>query len=968
MKNSKTLPRIYSISTVNVVMHYNQDYLVHPTRTDFTGENGAGKSIIADLLQLIFIHDPKLIKFGTEGRKNEEYYTLPKDANEAAFVFLNIEVFEDRFITIGVRIPFKKGKPIIPFVISKDPDLDKNIKDLLYRKDEWITSNHFIKNKKFLEIDKLSIHLRDTYRLYLKPFTRLSGREKYYAFLFEKEIIPINLARENNRKTFAKIIQSFAKAKALNIDNSDDLKQFIFEDSKQQYKGEFDRYKSNFEEQIQRHKENKKYVKDLTEKQAQLSELERKENHKKEKIRKWSEAEVRHHYHVKNETFTAFDKSKRELQSCLKRQNALEGEIKVVGKSLSKIEEVVNEFDTSVNNLKSYKGIYEKYDDSKQRKQRLIDTKPPDILEKIEKQINVDKFGIQEIEKRINEFKPIYKKYGSVKIIREKVREQKRIIEKRKLDLNSEIERIKTIIEIIDSNKVDTLFAKVLERGDAISEVQETVLFNLIDVNWDVPNEVRSGTRYTDTQDILSETNIRKDEQRQGVWLKTGHLHEFIPFRKERRLFDNADNIKQAISNERTKLQAKIKELERELTQIGSFEEGRATDKLSIDGCDLDEILYGHAVVNSFEETAAIIQNLNTKISGIDNELEKYEIELNQKRDNIRSDIDDDNLVMLLEKYEKELKDKRREKDKLISQEANVKADMKSLNESKIPDSRKKMQETETAYKIAEEKYIEKLTYFEKNFPKIAQNFDANPKISESQLDKYEDEKIKAENDYIIEYKTIVGHFKETKEQGSWEINQEIDDENYDFTILEKVLLGQIKHRDNIQDKLNSLNDEGLKIAKNICDIMLKVFKDTKDKYDEHRRIIYNLNTFFKHKDRRISKRYFLKINFSENEVHKISWLKKLHSEVANIFSDDKLFSGEISVEQYIEDFYSQVAGFEDEVHIGQLLDPQIYFDLEVQLADENGNETGSTGQTYAAIIMLCIARLSKVETGVTVI
>lgn len=50
-------PRIYSISTVGIVMHYNQDYLLHPVRTDFTGRNGIGKSLIADLLQIIFIAD-----------------------------------------------------------------------------------------------------------------------------------------------------------------------------------------------------------------------------------------------------------------------------------------------------------------------------------------------------------------------------------------------------------------------------------------------------------------------------------------------------------------------------------------------------------------------------------------------------------------------------------------------------------------------------------------------------------------------------------------------------------------------------------------------------------------------------------------------------------------------------------------------------------------------------------------------
>ena len=46
-------PKIYSISTVGILKHFNQDYLLHPLRTDFTGGNGVGKSIIADLIQMV---------------------------------------------------------------------------------------------------------------------------------------------------------------------------------------------------------------------------------------------------------------------------------------------------------------------------------------------------------------------------------------------------------------------------------------------------------------------------------------------------------------------------------------------------------------------------------------------------------------------------------------------------------------------------------------------------------------------------------------------------------------------------------------------------------------------------------------------------------------------------------------------------------------------------------------------------
>ena len=50
----KKYPRIYSIHTVGIRNHNNADYLIHPLRTDFTGESTTGKSLVgADLPQLI---------------------------------------------------------------------------------------------------------------------------------------------------------------------------------------------------------------------------------------------------------------------------------------------------------------------------------------------------------------------------------------------------------------------------------------------------------------------------------------------------------------------------------------------------------------------------------------------------------------------------------------------------------------------------------------------------------------------------------------------------------------------------------------------------------------------------------------------------------------------------------------------------------------------------------------------------
>ncbi len=87
-------PRIYSLSTAGIRQHNNADYLLHPIRTDFTGDNGLGKSVIADLMQLIFIPKRYMWKPGTEGvGKNDrkiEGIPLNKDYVEHGYTFINI--------------------------------------------------------------------------------------------------------------------------------------------------------------------------------------------------------------------------------------------------------------------------------------------------------------------------------------------------------------------------------------------------------------------------------------------------------------------------------------------------------------------------------------------------------------------------------------------------------------------------------------------------------------------------------------------------------------------------------------------------------------------------------------------------------------------------------------------------------------------------------------------------------------
>src|SRR3982751_1602052 len=98
----KNYPKIYSIHTVGIRNHNNADFLIHPLRTDFTGQSGTGKSLIgADLPQLILTAG-KFYKSATKpkGDVSRDYNSIPLSNKDFAYAFMNIEWKQGKFIVI----------------------------------------------------------------------------------------------------------------------------------------------------------------------------------------------------------------------------------------------------------------------------------------------------------------------------------------------------------------------------------------------------------------------------------------------------------------------------------------------------------------------------------------------------------------------------------------------------------------------------------------------------------------------------------------------------------------------------------------------------------------------------------------------------------------------------------------------------------------------------------------------------
>lgn len=283
------LPLIHSISTVGVIKHYNQDYLIHDTRTDFTGPNGIGKSLLADLLQILFIAERKKIHFGTDSVKKEhrQIHTIPYKTPNAYF-FLNIEVEHKMYITFGVNIPNSSASQIKLFRILNEPfDSEKDSKKT--KKERQSLGSSLIPEQKLVyqddfitkgtkpsipSIDVLTKHLRDEKELYLDVFTRKAERNELYQFFFDKNILPLNLSQETHLTAFAKVLQAFSKANTLETDKDESLKSFLFENKKNAIEAEYKQNKQNLDDYVERYKNLSDLISSLTGKREYLEVLE----------------------------------------------------------------------------------------------------------------------------------------------------------------------------------------------------------------------------------------------------------------------------------------------------------------------------------------------------------------------------------------------------------------------------------------------------------------------------------------------------------------------------------------------------------------------------------------------------------------------------------------------------------------------------------------------------------------------
>lgn len=948
-------PRIYSLSTVGMLKHYVHDYLFHPLRTDFIGPNGVGKSVIADLLQLLFIYDTDLIQFGTDAVKNEKrsIYTLPYEVS-VAYCFLNVEVSQGRFLVIGIALSAQSGTRIAPFVLLKNPELHLDINELTLTKQEIPWAKDFLINGSTIPDTKaLAAQLKDR-GIYLKTFRKKEDVRQYYQFLFDKEILSINLSVDSNLKAFARVIQSFSKAKSLNLSPSaasKSLKEFLFEDEDKELLTEYEQQQSSLEKILREYSRLHTDIKALEEKQKHLLELRELDSAFQSTEKELLITELSQLHHELKTIVTEENNGKtalKNLQSARALYEIKKNKLPELEKALT---DAVKTADDHVELHGRYEELTGKIEDLNNDINDLETLNPlvpdPDWSDHVSS-IDMNLRNADQIKELVCFAVPVLKRFPTFSDIDTAWREQEAQVSM----LSNELKQTKTfnerLIRLLENSAEESLLHWLSGQEKTLSPEQKTAVLYFAATPIKKPADHE---RFLDAAALFRDFEIAADDSQNGFWLKLGALSEFIPYDPlAASLSFTAEDLVKRKQSENETISDQIK-------QLDLFKRGQAYDAVIL-GKTLDPLLRDYAAIDKLKEAVACIQQLDNKVMALKISRAALRVELEEIFDKVPVPHDDDEPEVFKKRLKARRQQQQTRKDAITRFAVQLTSDLKT-NANNITEYNQQLARLAQNALTKGEDFEQKNTRYYHRYQENLSTYKTLPLAKSVQI--LTEETAGVAKEYELKYRQTADRFDETKNGTNTAVNAEVIHKTFSFRVIEENLLGgRIKTTDQIAEALNAANIERLKIADEIKSNMVKVFEGTLKQYKKYKDVIYAINTFFK--GRRISDRFFFKIDFQDDKVININLIEDIGQRIRNAAKQGEI-AFDLPINEFIEEFFRRSARLSERIPIAKLLNPKTYFALEVKLTDENEKEIpGSTGETYSAIALLGIARLSFVQ------
>ncbi len=983
----KEYPRIYNLNTVGLIHHQDCEYLMHPFRTDFVGDSGCGKSMIADFMQLIFV-GVGTFSSATYGTGPREAHTMvlesPGKGTDFGYVYMNVEIDRGKYLVVGTYIE-RNGLGSRSFLVQASHDWSEDI--ILAPFDIPMSKDLIMDGNDMLPLEDFKVILEQN-GLFLQDWQRL---KTFHRLLAVNEILPLDLSISTDiLRDYKKIIQSFSR-KTLDTSKSDSLKNFLFgKEEHNRIESDYKKAIQELEQDVQTYGNNLEEINIVTKKSQILGKLkqarsEMLERHKAlvlARINFWSNQ-------VKTELLTIqkqiipHEINRFILSNLRKKAEQHEELAKSNHKSLLMVEEEKLEIFTKTSNenekLKKAKTILNTLGNKNGLLENFI---------KYRNQLR-QHLLLKNLTRELNVSWTMFEKANWEKGYSEGL-----------MGIHSEI---KTFVEIRDNliaikayndlSNVNSLARWAVDQKRGFTKEEESVLIHFAKQGITRAKPKKSkGVRYLpDPKELFKKAIEPVNADDIGFWLSLDGVYEYVEYVFVQ-ILDRSDPqlIKEHFENQSKSIDEKIKEVQTELDKWNKLIE--LLNQAEEIEAKINAYLNRHVIKDfrEYPELQLTEEQFNDNIKTLGREPEiisSFQVADKEYKDakkkafenaeaikDLREALDELDTFDLLIPLEEELK--------ILISDSEIQINVQKAKESESPRLlRKEVQQRRSRLLNFPQQrgLIDKLN----NAKKEEFNAQSNAELFEisvqdnmesiktlEELDKLQNSYNKAESTYQNSFDNVVRDFVPENDKDRFNDNYEFlglchailpkSFASLEFT--EDTVINEVEnHLKQIARKNQDLNER--KFQK-IRDLVEDVSTEISTKLDKVRRI----SRLFDNPNSEITGGHYVQLRESFNHAYPRNWLTRFAEEFnsqSGLFATEGGLYDRVSKlvgveEKLVEAFHA--SGGPSNVHptASQLLDPNSYFELNFSMETKSGKKNdGSTGQTYAAIALLCIARLS---------
>lgn len=1009
---TKFQPKIYSLSTLNVKQHFNCDYRFHNFRTDFSGESGSGKSMIADFIQLLLVGSG-VFKSGTEGIKNRDTSGLVIKNGSGkygrGYIFINIEIQPHKYLTLGGYIETTSSQMQF-FIIQAGYDFDERLLPM----NEPIFYKDLLINEQIETLENLEKSFVE------KGYLKRVSNKKYHQLLYNNGILSVDLSQNpQSLKSYAAIIRSFSRGKGFFTDSSV-LKTFLFgdEDNKQLVEKYREEVKNINTDQHQ-HYRLLEEVATIKSKEQKIENILRDFKDYSRLKKQFSQDNVSFWYHENRYISAKLDESKQDFQSNQIKRLLLKKKLSNV--QISDIRDQHILFSDYTKNIKSAEQQKENLEVEWQQAKKLLDenTKYKDIIDKVNNWFDDDR-------QDLNAIRQWHLAERTKVIDTEILKAFERFLIENKLQHDFEqsdwfnnyteagksaLQKLSTLEEVIAKLETQLIFSDLdnpvslahwaIEHLNLpLSLEQESLLIHFQPLSRTAPNLPKE--RYLPFPEKLFKNPITVKTEHNGFWLELNGIYEFITNVPKRHLDLPANQIKldreplealrQQLDKQKQRKES-LKKLKEKLESYPALEKAVHLYKSKENELflNIDEI--AELTSAELEKYLSIFQDSEKHLDSYKNSKEAYnesfhrytrsqQIEndnqekIAQVQDYMKKQYGSYDFDGLIEKEEKLLQGFETQLENLVQTQK-----ISPLKINKLEDGLfKPLPSINRLYEMVnavDVEYNEVKLLLEQH---QGRHDTSNVKLDEAKLkfmtehgrNFIPDQDLIDINQQPVETQSIdaFSKFKATYESASEEIEDKTILKDYSIGVLANKLLPtvfptqQIHEEligEQIEKRLTELTNDLQRIGSRKIEILHNIFNEVLNVYNDYLTKVQKISNYLSINE--ITGGNYATLQYKAAIGYPDNWMKIFRKRLTNEIQDIGLFalSNKQDIDEIMISVFREANGTRD-AKVEDLLNPRSYFDLLFEIKQDGQSNSGSNGQTYTANALLCLARLSLIE------